>query len=350
MPSHVTKKIRWGILGTGNIARQFATGVRSSTRGVLATVGSRTQTTADEFAKTYAIPISIGSYEQLINDQSYDALYISTPNTMHHEWTIKALRAGKHVLCEKPIGANHAEAQEMFDVAKKTGRVLTEAFMYRAHPQTLRMMELIRAGEIGSVRHVRTSFCYHTKKIDGNIRFDASLAGGAIMDIGCYCVSFARLIAGSEPTEVNIIADNFGHAVDVFATGTMRFANHLTSSFTFGMNTQADNAAHVLGDEGHINVPVPWKPAPGKGVIIVARQTPPKQDGAGASASPVRSVHVDDDRDVYAVEADAFAQCILETNVPFMSPDDSLSNMLVLDLMRKQAGSSFTGKTFRHEQ
>lgn len=331
-------KLRWGILGTGNIAKQFATGVCASESGVLAAVGSRTATSADAFAKQFEVPVALGSYDALIQDKSYDALYVSLPNTMHHEWTLKALRAGKHVLCEKPISVSVAEAQEMFAVAQQTSRVLIEAFMYRAHPQTIAAIDAVRSGAIGTPRLIRTSFCYRTKKIDGNIRFNPSLAGGALMDIGCYCISFSRLVAGGEPTQIEAIGVKGEQGVDISVSAQMKFAGDVLATFTCAMNTQADNAAHICGDEGYLTIPVPWKPPPSKGVVLIERQTPPKQDGAPAQRPASERITIDDARDVYAVEADAFADVVAGKRQPFVLPAESVGNMLVIERIRSLIG------------
>jgi predicted dehydrogenase len=334
-------KLRWGILGTGNIARQFVTGVKTSTRGVLAAVGSRTPQTADAFATTHGIPRSLGSYDALIADDSYDALYVSTPNTMHHEWTIKALRAGKHVLCEKPISVTVAEAEEMFDVARQTGRVLIEAFMYRAHPQTLKAMEVIRSGAIGKVQLVRTSFCYRARKIEGNIRFDPALAGGALMDVGCYCLSFSRLVTGEEPTTLRAVARMHASGVDEQVSVVAAFPSGASAEFTVGMMTQADNTAFVCGDEGYLRIPVPWKPPAGGGEVILAYSTPPKQDGPSPVTAPTgQRWAIGDARDVYAVEADAFSQTVLDSAPPFVSQTDTLGNMLSLERLRREIAAA----------
>lgn len=338
--SDLMSKLRWGILGTGNIARQFATGVRASRTGVLAAVGSRSPATAEAFARQFEVPVALGSYDALIQDRSYDALYVSLPNSMHYEWTIKALRAGKHVLCEKPISVTAAEAQEMFAVAQQTGRVLVEAFMYRAHPQTIAAVEAIRSGAIGTPRLVRTSFCYRTRKIEGNIRFDPTLAGGALMDIGCYCISFARLIAGAEPTQIEAIGLKCEQGVDISVMGQMRFPGDLLATFTCSMNTQADNAAQVCGDEGYLTIPVPWKPPAGKGQVLIERQIPPKQDGGAAQRPASERIAIDDARDVYAVEADAFADVIAHKQPPFVLPAESVGNMLVIERVRSRIGAA----------
>ncbi|MGC4033190.1 MAG: Gfo/Idh/MocA family oxidoreductase [Tepidisphaeraceae bacterium] len=327
-------QIRWGILGTGNIARQFATGVRQSKTGVLAAVGSRTSESAIEFANRFGVARPHPTYEQLLADPDVDAIYVSLPNTMHHEWTIKALRAGKHVLCEKPLAVTVKEAEEMFAVARETGRVLIEAFMYRCHPQTLAVLQAVRGGAIGKVRYIRTSFCYRTTKIDGNIRFDKSLAGGALMDVGCYCLNFSRLIAGGEPIEAGAMFERGPGGVDVFATGAMRFDGGVSAGFVCAMNTQSDNAALVCGEEGWIRVPIPWKPSATTSGFVIERQTPPKQDATAIVKPPIERIDVSVSGDVYGIEADAFSDVLAGTSSPFVTEADSIGNLRLIERLQ----------------
>jgi len=326
-------KLRFGILGTGNIAKQFATGVTKSTLTTLTAVGSRTTASADAFAKQFGIANAHGSYDALLTDPAVDAIYLSLPNNMHHEWTIKALRAGKHVLCEKPLATSLAEAEEMFGAAERSGRVLVEAFMYRAHPQTIAAVKAIREGAIGKVRVIRTSFCYRTRKIEGNIRFDPTLAGGALMDIGCYCLDFSRLVAGAEPTGVSAEAIVGPQGVDTLVSGSLKFGDDCVANFVCGMTAQADNAALVCGEEGWIRIPVPWKPL-GHCGFTIERQTPPKQDGGAATRPPLEKIDLMEERDVYGIEADAFASVVLNSAAPFMSKQDSLGTIQLLDKVR----------------
>jgi D-xylose 1-dehydrogenase (NADP+, D-xylono-1,5-lactone-forming) len=327
-----TMQLRWGVLGTGNIARQFATGVRQSRTGVLAAVGSRTVASATAFARQFGIVTAHATYDGLLADAAVDAVYVSLPNTLHHAWTIKALRAGKHVLCEKPLAVSAAEGEEMFDVARQAGRVLVEAFMYRSHPQTLAVIEAVRRGDIGTPRLVRTSFCYRTSKISGNIRFDAGLAGGALMDVGCYCLDFSRLIAGEEPVAAHAVGVK-AHGVDVSVAGSLRFANDLTADFVCAMNTQSDNASLVCGDEGWIRIPVPWKPTAAGSGYTLERQTPPKQDQTAAGKPPLEHVKIAAEGDVYGIEADAFA-AVVDGGPPFVSPADSLGNLRLIGTLQ----------------
>jgi predicted dehydrogenase len=339
----MAKQLRWGILGTGNIARQFAAGMKTAQRGTVTAVGSRATESAGNFAEMHAIA-GTHDYDGLLADSNVDAIYLSLPNSMHHEWTIKALNAGKHVLCEKPFAMDAAQAAEMFDVAQKRGRVLVEAFMYRSHPYVAAIDAAIAAGTIGQVRLIRTSFCYRTTKIAGNVRFDKSLGGGALMDVGCYCINFARHFASGMPDRVQASARMHASGVDEMTAATMQFAGGVLASFSCGMGVQADNTAAICGTDGYIEIPVPWKPMPGKGGYIIGRSTPPRQDQKDASAPtppPRQSFQIDADRDLYALEADDFAQSVLDGKAPTISRDDTLGNMRVLDRIRAEIGLSF---------
>lgn len=333
------EQLRWGILSTGNISRQFCTGALKASRSRLAAVGSRSEASARDFAATFGIPIVHGSYEALLADPSVQAIYNALPNTMHHEWTIKALRAGKHVLCEKPFAVNAAQTQEMFDVAQRQGLVLMEAFMYRTHPLTHAYAELVGRGEIGDVRLIRTSFCYHTKRIAGNIRFDPTLAGGAMMDVGCYCIDFARFFAGRvDPTRVTATAHIHETGVDDVTSGTMIFPNGIVASFTCAMSVHADNSAYISGSDGCIVVPIPWKPPVGKPVFFITHGIPPRMDLKDSKPQTSRTIEVNCPGELYGYEADDFATTILDGKPPRISPDDTIGTMKVLDTMRRQIG------------
>ncbi len=342
----MAQTLRWGILGTGNIARQFCTGVSASRCGKLACVGSRSADSASTFASAFRIPTAFGSYEQVLSASDIDAVYVSLPNSLHREWTIKALRAGKHVLCEKPFAADANEAHEMLDVANSTGRVLIEAFMYRTHPLTHAWLQQVRRNAVGRVRIIRSSFCFRTTRIGGNIRFDPALAGGALMDIGCYCIDFSRLVAGQDPTEVRAFAHLHETGVDDATVGILRFPGNMVASFTCGMSVQADNAAHICGEEGFIEIPIPWKPPASQAAYRVGRSTPPRMDQANFAAPPppLQTYQVDANSDLYALESDAFAATVLHGADPFMTPADTLANMRILDEMRRQIGLFPIGK------
>ncbi len=331
-------KFRWGIIGTGNIARQFAEGLAVSPFCEIRAVASRDSSRAAAFALAHRIPTTHGDYSAILADSSVDAIYLSLPNAMHHQWTIRALRAGKHVLCEKPLACSPAEAQEMFDVARINGRVLIEAFMYRAHPQTRRIVELIGADRIGSLKLIRTSFCFRVRNWQGNIRFDPALAGGALMDVGCYCVNFSRLIAGCAPSKVLAVARMHESGVDEQTSVVMQFPTGVTAEFTCGMMTQVDNSAYIAGDEGYLVAGWPWKPGPPATTIELRRSIPPRQDSP--AAKPVvpapELISVANDRPLYGIEADAFVACVVDGAAPFVSAEESIQNAIVIDSIRKQ--------------
>jgi predicted dehydrogenase len=341
-------RLRWGILGTGNIARQFAQGMASARRCELAAVGSRSRASAQAFAEANRVPRPYGSYQEVVADAGVDVVYVSLPNAMHHEWTIRALRAGKHVLCEKPIAATREEAAEMFDESRKNGRLLVEAFMYRSHPLTAAWLKEIRGGTIGRPLLVRSSFCFCTRQRESNIRFDPELAGGALMDVGSYCINLSRLIAGAEPIEVKASAKLSDSGIDEVTAGMLRFADGLVASFTCGMTVHADNTASICGSRGYIEVPVPWKPPMEKATFVLSTSAPPQMDAGAKPASgppgsnPRQVTTVDAPAPLYALEADDLAAAVLDGAKPSLSETDSLGNMAVLDEMRRQFRASTT--------
>ncbi|HRK30320.1 MAG TPA: Gfo/Idh/MocA family oxidoreductase [Tepidisphaeraceae bacterium] len=343
----MSKKLRIGILGTGNIAKQFAAGVQRGYRCSLAAVGSRSAASATSFARQFGIGATHGSYDALLKDKAVDAIYISGPNSTHHEWTLKALRAGKHVLCEKPFALDAGQAEEMFDVAHAAGRVVMEAFMYLCHPQTAAVVDAIHRGQIGKLKLIRTAFCYCTNKIEGNIRFDRKLGGGALMDIGCYCVSLSRLLTGEEPAAIH--AETLLHktGVDELTTVSMRFPGGVQASFTCGMLTHADNTAHLSGDRGWIEVPWPWKPTPDKSGFTITQSIAPRQDQkspakpTAPSIPPRQTVNVPVEGDLFGIEADEFATAVLDAKPTKVPRAFTMGNMQVLDEIRRQIGLRF---------
>jgi xylose dehydrogenase (NAD/NADP) len=338
----MSRNLRWGILGTGNIARQFCVGIKRSAQTQAVAVGSRNKSAAKNFAEICKIPTAHGSYQQLIADPRIDAVYVALPNSLHAQWTIRALRAGKHVLCEKPIAMDAREAKRMFAEAKKCRRILMEAFMYRCHPVTDAIVRAVAAGAIGRLRLVRTSFCFRTRKVAGNVRFARQLGGGSLMDVGCYCINFARLFAGQEPEHISATARMHPRGVDEMVAGALQFPNKIIAQFVCSLATQANNTAFLCGDEGYIEIPLPWKPK-ARAKFIVTKGIPPKMDGTKRrSAKPPRKIyHINADAALYALEADAFAKCVRNGTPPLVTASDSIGNMRVLDEIRKQIGLNF---------
>ena len=337
----MSAKLRWGILGTGNIAAQFTAGLKASRRGLATAVGSRSEQTAQAFAKTHGVARAVAGYDALVADPQIDAIYNALPNSLHADWTIRASQAGKHVLCEKPLALDAAEAQRMFEAAEKSGRILAEAFMYRSHPQTLAVMDAVRSGAIGQLRLIRSSFCFRTRNTEGNVRFVRELGGGALMDIGCYCINFARLFAAAEPAAIHAVAKFHDCGVDELAAATLLFPNGIISSFTCGMRVHADNTAYLCGTEGFIEIPVPWKPPPSSRFLIT-RGNEPRMDRPQSTSPPPRDVRtIDAPGDMYGLEADDFAAAVLDGQPPRISREDSIGNMRVLDEMRRQIELEF---------
>jgi D-xylose 1-dehydrogenase (NADP+, D-xylono-1,5-lactone-forming) len=249
--------VRWGIVSTANINRKVIPGAKASPKVELVGVASRTQDRAEQYASWWEIPRAFGSYEALLADDGIDAVYISLPNTMHCEWSIKALEAGKHVLCEKPFSRHPDEVKAAFDVADRTGRLLMEAFMWRHNPQTARLKELVDGGAIGELRLVRSTFSYSLYD-ETNIRLQTAVEGGALMDVGCYNVSGSRFLASGEPERV------FGEAwygptgTDWVFAGTMRFPGNVIATFDCGTALQNRDELEAIGNEGSLFVDDPW--------------------------------------------------------------------------------------------
>ncbi len=248
--------VKWGIVSTADINRKVIPGAHASSKVDLVAVASRAQDRAEAYAREWEIPRAYGTYEALLADPEVEAVYISLPNTMHAEWSIKAMEAGKHVLCEKPFTRHPEEVDEAFDVAEKTGRLLSEAFMYRHNPQTKRLAELVANGAIGELRLVRSAFSYSLYDA-GNIRLRTDVEGGALMDVGCYCVSGSRLLAG-EPVAVKGEAWYGPSGTDWVFGGTLRFPNDVIATFDCGTAMPNRDELEAIGSEGSIFIDDPW--------------------------------------------------------------------------------------------
>jgi D-xylose 1-dehydrogenase (NADP+, D-xylono-1,5-lactone-forming) len=250
--------VNWGILSTAHINRLFLAGAREAQNTTVLAVASRDQPRADAYARDNGIERAYGSYEAMLADPDIEAVYISLPNSLHIPWTITALEAGKHVLCEKPLSRHPEEVERAFDVAEKQERLLMEAFMYRHNPQTRRLSELVANHAVGRVRIIRAAFGFVAPDPE-NVRLQAALDGGALMDVGCYCVSGARLIAG-EPKRVagEQALGGQDDGVDVAFAGLMRFEDDIMAHFDAGLALASQDLLEVVGDEGTIRLTDPW--------------------------------------------------------------------------------------------
>jgi predicted dehydrogenase len=221
-----------------------------------------------------------------------------------------------------------------------------EAFMYLCHPQTHAVLEAIQRGAIGKLNLIRTNFCYATSKLSGNVRFERTLGGGALMDVGCYCISLARLLCNGEPTRIHAFGRMHDSGVDELTTVAMEFPGKVMSHFSCAMLTHADNAAHISGSDGWLEIPWPWKPSPDRSGYVLSRGVAPRQDQAtgakDASQAPVasarQSVSIPVDGDLFGIEADEFATAVLDGVAPRVSREFTVGNMRVLDEIRRQIG------------
>ena len=340
-----TDKLQWGILSTGAIAKAFARGVAGSKSGRVVAVGSRDKAKAEAFGKEFSIPTRHGSYEALLADDQVQAVYIATPHPMHVEWVIKAAEAGKHILCEKPIGLNHAEAMAMVQAAREHDVFLMEAFMYRCHPQTAKLVELIRSGAIGQVRMIQASFSFRAGDNPESRLLKHELAGGGILDVGCYPVSASRLIAGvalgkgfADPVDVQGMGYLGKTGVDEYAAATLRFPGDIIAQVATGVRLTQDNVLRVYGTEGFITVPNPWIPARDGGTVKIMLHP--------AGKAP-EEIEVESDVPLYGIEADTVAANLAARQAasPAMSWDDTLGNMATLDRWRKAMGLTYRMET-----
>lgn len=248
--------VAWGILSTAKINELVLQGVGPSEAVKVLAVASRDPRRAEEYARLHGIERAYGSYESLLGDADVEAVYISLPNSMHVEWSIRALEAGKHVLCEKPLSRRADDVQAAFATAERAGKLLSEAFMYRHHPQTRRALELIGEGAIGRLGLIRSSFSFVLDQPE-NIRLRAALDGGALLDVGCYCVNASRLLAG-EPERVFGEATLGGDGVDVRFAGVLRFPGDVLAHFDCGLALAERDELEVVGDEGSLFLDDPW--------------------------------------------------------------------------------------------
>ena len=321
--------LNWGLLSTAKINQSLIQPLNASKRTRLLAVASRSVSSAEAYAREWKIPRAHGSYEALLADPEIDVVYNSLPNHLHAEWTIKALRAGKHVLCEKPFALSLAEVDAMIAASRETGKVLAEAFMYRHHPQTLKVKEMADGGALGKLQLIKGAFAY-TFTREGNFRGIKEMGGGSIWDVGCYPISYARMIAGAEPTEV------FGWQVpgpggsDVSFVGQMRFANEVHAQFDSGFQSPLRSHIEIVGSDAVMNVPVPFRP--GLKSEITVRH--------GGEVETIRVTG----QELYIGEVDDMCDTILLGKPPRVSLEDSRANVAAILALLESAN---TGKPVR---
>ncbi len=321
----MTQKIlNWGLLSTAKINRALIPPLRVSLRNRLLAVGSRSQAAAEAYASQWDIPKAHGSYEALLADPEIDVIYNSLPNHLHKEWTIKAVEAGKHVLCEKPIGLTPAEVDEMAAAAQKHGKVVAEAFMYRHHPQTLKVKELVESGAIGKLQLIRGSFTF-SMKTEVNIRLNPEMGGGSIWDVGCYPISYARAIVGQEPVEVFGWQVTGASGVDDSFFGQMKFPGEIHAQFDSGFRAPYRTHIEVVGSEGAITVPSPFKPGLEETITLY------REDKTEQIPIPRQ--------ELYIGEVEDMADCILTGKTPRVTLADSRANVAAIAALLESASS-----------
>ena len=323
----MSTKINWGILSTAKIGLTKV--IPAMQRGQfceIKAIASRNIEKANEAADKLNIPNRYASYEELLADPDIDAIYNPLPNHLHVYWTMKALEAGKHVLCEKPIGMNADEATALADAAKNYPQLkVMEAFMYRFHPQWEKALELVKTGAIGEVKTVQSFFSYYNVDPQ-NIRNNAAVGGGALMDIGCYCISFPRFLFEEEPSKVMGLMDfDPSMKTDRLTSGILHFPSGKNSTFTCSTQLMPFQQTNIFGEHGHIVIEIPVNSPPDETAKITIRT---KEETKTFSFEPV---------DQYTLQGDAFANAILR-NEPVPTPlSDAIANMRVIDKIVESA-------------
>ncbi|MCL4528742.1 MAG: Gfo/Idh/MocA family oxidoreductase [Chloroflexi bacterium] len=309
------KILNWGLLSTAHINRALIPPLNASKRNRLRAVASRSQFAADSYAREQKIPRAFGSYEALLNDPETDVIYNPLPNHLHAEWTIKALEAGKHVLCEKPLALTLAEVDAMIAASQRTGKIVAEAFMYRHHPQTLKVKELVDNGDLGKLQMIKGSFTFALTR-ENDIRLKKEMGGGSIWDVGCYPISYARAVVGEEPLEVFGWQVSGPTGIDETFIGQMRFPNDIHAQFDCGFASPFHAFMEIVGTEGTLNIPVPFKPGK-KEKIYLTR-------GSKTETIEIKG------RELYRGEVEDMADAILLGEPPRISLKDSRGNVATI--------------------
>jgi D-xylose 1-dehydrogenase (NADP+, D-xylono-1,5-lactone-forming) len=312
--------VKWGFLSTAKINDLVLAGAALSDRVVPYAVASRDQGKAEEYARERGFERAHGSYEALLEDPEVEAVYISLPNSMHVEWAIRALEAGKHVLCEKPLSRRAADVERAFDAADSAGRILMEAFMWRHNPQTKRLQELLDRGAIGRLRLVRAAFSFPLSNPE-NVRLDAGLDGGGLMDVGCYCVSGSRLLAG-EPVEVFGREVRSASGVDELFTGMLRFADDVLAQIDCGLVLPNRDELEAIGEEGSLFLDDPWH---AREPVIELR-----------TGSGVERIELEPE-DSYRLELENLGAAIRGQAEPLLGRDDALGQAKTIEALYRSA-------------
>lgn len=315
--------LTWGLISTARITRKIIPAIQSSPACTLMAIASRESAKAESFASDYGIPRAYGSYEELIADPKIDCIYNPLPNSMHADWTIRAVEAGKHVLVEKPFTLDAEEAEDVFETAKFHQRIVMEAFMYRFHPQWERVRQLIDSGDIGELKFIRAQMGGHMNRLD-DIRMMPDMGGGALMDIGCYCLNACRMVTGREPEWVSATA-NYEGGVDVMFAALMRFPGDVLAQFNCGFRSNPHNDVDIIGTDASIRVARPWGPDPDESVTLIINRNNQMET---MSIAPT---------DEYEVQVRNFCDAVRDHAPLRWGCEDAVAQMKVIDMLRESA-------------
>jgi len=316
------RKLNWGLLSTAKINNALIKPLNASKRTRLLAVASRNISSAEAYAKEKKIPRAHGSYEALLADPEIDIIYNPLPNHLHAEWTIKALHAGKHVLCEKPFALTLDEVDAVIKASKETGKVVAEAFMYRHHAQTLKVKEIVDSGKLGKIQLIKGAFSFKLER-EGDIRWKAEMGGGSIWDVGCYPISYARTIVGVEPVEV------FGYQVlgqggsDNTFVGQMKFPDDILMQFDSSFTVPFRSYMEIVGADATLTIPNPFKPT--KNSILKLSQ------GGEETIIKVKG------DELYMGEVDDMCDAVLYNKAPRVSLEDTRANVATILAFLKSA-------------
>ena len=332
------KRLRWGLMSTARINERLIEPIGNSERSELVAVASRSKETVDRYAAEWKIPRAHVGYEQLLADPEVDAVYISLPNSMHAEWCVKSAEQGKHVLCEKPMALTAEEADRIAEAARKHGVLIQEAAMYRYHEQTRQVREWVTSGDIGDIRVIQGFFGF-TLEREGDIRFDPSLGGGSLWDIGSYPVSFSRTVTGANPLEVEaqqVLGDS---GVDLSFAGQLRFASGALAQIASSFQVTACWSAQVIGSKGRILLDHPWLNRIGETAhLTILREGESSAATFGDSAADIEEQTITYEKpNAYQCELEGVEASILDGDEPVISLDDSRGNAATLAALLQSA-------------
>jgi predicted dehydrogenase len=319
------RTVRWGIVSTANIGvEKVIPAIQAASRCEVVAIASRDRDRAETTAASLGIPRAHGSYDDLVTDPDVDAVYVPLPNHLHAEWTIAAVRAGKHVLCEKPLAMTAADAERMIGASETAGVLLMEAFMYRLHPSWEAVRDLVSSGRIGELRAVQSWFSYFNDD-PSDIRNTLDVGGGALFDIGCYCVNLSRMLFGSEPLRVQgSVTRDPDMGIDVSTSALLDFPGGV-ATFTCSTRAETDQRVHVYGTTGRISIEIPFNipPALPTRVLLTSGGDPP--------VAPATEAIVFEPSDPYTVQAEGFAAAVLDGAPVPIPPADAVGNLRVIE-------------------